>query len=305
MKEFVEINEVGLRDGIQNQPIPVTTENKIALAKQLINSGIKHLEVTSFVHPKAVPQMADAGELVTQLLPLQQNQNPPSFTALIPNIKGFARAKEAGIKKVALVLATTDTFNKKNINMSLEQAFSTCLEVIREANAANISVRTYLACACACPYEGKTPLATTINFANELINAGSDEISIADTIGAGNPLQIKQILTPLLTEHSPSKFNLHLHDTQGQALAMAWAGLEAGIRKFDSSIGGMGGCPFAPGATGNLATEDLVHMLHEMGFETGIEWDKLLAAINLASAITAKDLGGKILPWALSSRARN
>ena len=305
MNEFVEINEVGLRDGIQNQPIPVSTENKITLAKQLINSGIEHLEVTSFVHPKAVPQMADATELVAQLLPLQQNQNPPNFTALVPNVKGFVRAKKAGIKKVALVLATTDTFNKKNINMSLEQAFSTCLEVIREANAANISVRTYLACACACPYEGKTPLATTINFANELINAGSDEISIADTIGAGNPLQIKQILTPLLTEHSTNKFNLHLHDTRGQALAMAWAGLDVGIRKFDSSIGGMGGCPFAPGATGNLATEDLVHMLHEMGFETGIEWDKLLEAINLASTMTKRDLGGKILPWALSSSTQN
>lgn len=295
MTEFVVVNEVGLRDGLQNQPKPISTSDKLLLADALFDAGIKHFEVTSFVHPKAVPQMADATEVFSAIN--TKSKKGTELSVLVPNVKGYVRAKESGAKSVGLVLASTDTFNKRNINMSLQQALDTCLQVIKLAKEDDIFVRTYVAGACACPYEGETPVATVHKLTAELISAGCDEISIADTIGAGGPQQIKNILTDLVSEYGAQTFNLHLHDTRGQANAMAWAGLELGIRKFDASIGGLGGCPFAPGASGNLATEDLVYLLHQSGFQTGIAWENLIDAIEVAAKITQRPLGGKIIPW--------
>jgi len=299
MGERVLITEVGLRDGLQNQPIPVSTADKLALAAALIKAGVQQLEAVSFVHPKAVPQMADAVEVLAGL-PTPEGL---SVTALVPNMKGYERARDNGVKQVGVVISTTDTFNLRNINMTVTQAMETCLSVIRQARQDGVTVRAYVSGALACPYEGTTPVDVVHQLAEQLINGGAHEISIADTIGAGNPKQIKDILRPLISHYGADLFNLHLHDTRGMALAMAWAGIECGVRKFDSSVGGLGGCPFAPGASGNVATEDLVYMLEASGFNTGIELEALKEAVIIAERATQKTLGGRIFTWMRSQEA--
>lgn len=300
MAEQIIINEVGLRDGLQNQARLVPTAGKLALAQSLIQAGLRHLETASFVHPRLVPQMADAAE-VTAGLP----QDPRlHYMALVPNLKGYERARAAGYRKVAVVLATTDTFNRRNLNMSRAQVEAVCREVMAQARADGVAVRAYLSGALACPYEGKTPVSLVHEMSDRLLSDGAAELSISDTIGAGNPAQIKAILQPLVATHGAAVFNLHLHDTRGQALAMAWAGVECGIRNFDASIGGLGGCPFAPGASGNVATEDLVYLLSEAGFDTGIDWRALEAPVRLAEELTGQRLGGRILQWQRSQTER-
>jgi hydroxymethylglutaryl-CoA lyase len=300
MKETVIINEVGLRDGLQNQSRFVPTQGKLALAEALIAAGVRYIEAASFVHPKAVPQMADALE-VTQGLPHRAGLH---YMALVPNLKGYERARAAGYTKIAVVVATTETFNRKNIKMSKLEAENACREVIAAARADGIVSRAYISGALACPYDGPVPVSVTHQLAEHMIHAGAEEISISDTIGAGNPRQIEQILMPLVQAFGPERFNLHLHDTRGQALAMAWAGIECGIRNFDASIGGLGGCPFAPGASGNVATEDLVYMLSEAGYDTGINWQDLRPAVQLAEELTGQQLGGRILQWVRSQELR-
>ncbi|WP_317931971.1 hydroxymethylglutaryl-CoA lyase [Halioxenophilus sp. WMMB6] len=285
------INEVGLRDGLQNQSCPITTDDKQRLFSSLWNSGLRNFEVTSFVHPKAVPQMADA-EAVMQFLP---DADDAEFTVLVPNRRGYERAVAAGAKAVAVVLTATDTFNRRNIQMSLEQATAVCREIIDAAGGDNIYVRAYVSAACGCPYEG--PVSSERVFSLVDAVAQADEISIADTIGCGGPRQISELMTPLVAEYGCEKFNLHLHDTRGLAVANAWAGLQAGVRRFDASIGGLGGCPFAPGAAGNLATEDLVVLLHQCGYSTGIDLEKLLQAIVVAEEIVGHPLGGRSRKW--------
>lgn len=300
MKERIHITEVGLRDGLQNQPQLVSTSDKLRLATALMDAGIRQLEAVSFVHPKAVPQMADAAE-VTAGLPQRADMD---YMALVPNLKGYERAKAAGYKNVAVVVASTDTFNLRNIKMSRAEAEASCHEVIRQARADGMAVRAYISGALACPYEGKTPVHIVHELCASMIAAGATDIAISDTIGAGNPKQVGAILRPLVREHGADIFSLHLHDTRGTALVNAWAGIECGLRHFDASIGGLGGCPFAPGATGNVATEDLVYLLHEAGFDTGIDLEKLYTAVAIAEAITAQTLGGKILQWRRSQERR-
>ncbi len=300
MPEQIIINEVGLRDGLQNQARLVSTAGKLALAQSLIDAGLRYLETASFVHPKLVPQMADAAEL-TAALPAQAGLH---YMALVPNLKGYERARAAGYRKVSVVLATTDTFNQRNLNMSRAQAEAVCREVMVQAGADGVAVRAYLSGARACPFEGKTAVSLAQQISDRLLSYGAAEVSISDTIGAGNPAQIKAILQPLVAAHGAAAFNLHLHDTRGQALAMAWAGVECGIRNFDASIGGLGGCPFAPGASGNVATEDLVYMLSEAGFDTGIDWRALEAPVRLAEELTGQPLGGRILQWQRSQALR-
>lgn len=300
MRETVLINEVGLRDGLQNQPNPVTTQSKLSMAAALLEAGVTQLEAVSFVHPKAVPQMADAVEVLAGL----PQRDDVQVSALVPNMKGYERAREHGIKSVAVVLSSTDTFNLRNLNMTLAQTKEVCQQVIAQAKADSMQVRAYVSGACACPYDGKTPVGVVHQLAAELIEFGADEISIGDTIGAGNPQQINDILGPLVQQFGSGRFNLHLHDTRGQALAMAWAGITQGVRRFDSSIGGLGGCPFAPGASGNVATEDLVYMLEQAGFDTGIQIEKLQNAVSAAELATGQQLGGRILQWMKSQAIR-
>ena len=299
MTEAVLITEVGLRDGLQNQATLVATADKLALAEALIEAGVRQLEAVSFVHPKLVPQMADATEVLAGL-PKREGLD---VTALVPNMKGYERARENGLRQLAIVVSSTDTFNLRNINMTLEQAMQNCLDIISQARRDDIRVRAYVSGACACPYEGYTPVAVVHEMADTLLAGGAHEVSIADTIGAGSPRQIEDILLPLVARHGAEVFNLHLHDTRGTALAMAWAGIGCGVRKFDSSIGGLGGCPFAPGASGNVATEDLVHLLESSGFDTGIRWQALEEAVNIAERVTGQALGGRIITWARSQRA--
>jgi hydroxymethylglutaryl-CoA lyase len=304
MNDLVRVTEVGLRDGLQNQPHPVSTAGKLELANALIRAGVRHIEAVSFVHPKAVPQMADAAEVTAGLPFFGGGDKGIDYMALVPNLKGYERARAAGYQKVAVVLATTDTFNQRNLRMSRDEAEAACREVMAQARADGVYVRAYLSGACACPYDGLTPVSVVHELSERLLTAGANEVAISDTVGAGNPRQIRDILDPLVRAHGATPFNLHLHDTRGMALAMVWAGLEAGVRHFDASIGGLGGCPFAPGASGNLATEDLVYLLHGAGFSTGIDLDHLYDAVAVAEAITQQTLGGHYSRWRRSQERR-
>lgn len=300
MREYVRITEVGLRDGLQNQAHMVSSADKLRLGFALMDAGIRHLETVSFVHPKAVPQMADAAE-VTAGLPARADMD---YMALVPNLKGYERAKAAGYRNVAVVLASTDAFNLRNLKMTLAETEATCLDVIAHAKTDGIAVRAYISGAFSCPYDGKTPVSVVHRLSEKMMAAGATDIAISDTIGAGNPQQVKDILKPLIADHGSPVFSLHLHDTRGTALANTWAGIECGVRHFDASIGGLGGCPFAPGATGNVATEDVVHLLHEAGFNTGLDLDSLYAAVSVAEAVTNQTLGGRYTQWRRSQERR-
>lgn len=293
MGESVIINEVGLRDGLQNQPNPVATADKVRLAQALVDAGVRHIEPVSFVHPRAVPRMADADELTREL-----PESPDiAYTALVPNLKGYERARDSGYSTVALVLSTTETFNQRNLNMSLDDALASCRAIVQQANQDGLNTRTYISGAFACPYDGPIDVGTTLQLAHEMLAAGSSEVAIADTIGGGNPQQMKDIMQPLLRSYGAERFFVHLHDTRGLAAAMAWEAANLGVRRFDASVGGLGGCPFAPGATGNMATEDLVYMLEACGFETGISIQKLRDAVRIAEEITDGRWGGRIRDW--------
>lgn len=302
MKEKIYINEVGLRDGLQNQPKIVSTKDKTKLLHALINAGITHFEPVSFVHPKLVPAMADAAQF-TQQLP--QNEKL-SYTALVPNLKGYELAKQAGYKKIAVVISTTDSFNQRNLNMTLEQAIDSTKRILAAANQDNIPIRTYLSGALDCPYEGYIKPDTTLKLADAMLAAGSAEIAIADTTGGGHPNQLKQLLSSLLQQVKTHRLSLHLHDTRGMAATLAWIGCELGIRHFDASIGGLGGCPFAPGATGNVATEDLAYLFESAGLDTGIDIPKLKEPVTIAREATQNtNLGGNIIRYIESREKAN
>lgn len=299
MNDNAIINEVGLRDGLQNQPVTVDTGTKARLAQALVEAGVRYLEPVSFVSPKAVPQMADAAAL-TPLLPTGDGLH---YTALVPNLKGYQRARDAGYPTVALVLSTTDSFNQRNLNMSLEQAAQSCEAILAAARAEGIATRTYISGAFACPYDGPVPVSLSQTLAARMFEAGSNEVAIADTIGGGNPRQMEQIMAPLIRDFGADRFYVHLHDTRGLAAAMAWAAADLGVRRFDASLGGLGGCPFAPGATGNVATEDLVYLLESCGLHTGIDIQGLREAVRIAAEATQRPLGGRILGWLNSQDA--
>jgi len=298
--EGVTVCEVGLRDGLQNQPNHVATDDKLALIDALVEAGVRAFEVTSFVSPKRVPQLADA-EVLYGRLPAADRVD---YMALVPNEKGYERAVAAGARRVAVVLAATDTLNRKNIGMSLEETVAACEAVIARGRTDDVGVRAYVSAACGCPYEGAVAPEAVMGLVARMLDAGADEVAIADTIGAGNPRQVAELFEALVQKEGPEVFAAHFHDTRGMGLALAWAALEAGIRKFDSSIGGLGGCPFAPGASGNLATEDLVFMLNETGYLTGIDMAGLRTAVDIAGRITGVPVGGKIVPWYDSGRMR-
>ena len=293
-KEHIYITDVAPRDGLQNQDIYVNTQDKFILIQKLVEAGIKSIEVSSFVSPKAVPMMGDAAELVPEVLKTFPDIRS---SALIPNMKGFEKAYTAGIREVALVLCATETMNQKNINMSLDQAIQSSLELINEARKLQVKTRAYISVAFDCPFEGETPLERVINLSRQMYDAGADQIIIADTIGSAAPAQVKQRIDEILKYIPQSQTVIHLHDTRGMAVANAWAALESGIRWFDASVGGIGGCPFAPGAAGNMATEDLVLMAEQGGYETGISLPKLLNAVDHAQIALNKALGGRSMKW--------
>jgi hydroxymethylglutaryl-CoA lyase len=293
MPDRILVNEVGPRDGLQNQPIHVPLEDKLELIEALVAAGIRSIEATSFVSPKAVPQMADAD----QLFPRLPSPDRVRYSALVPNARGLDRALAAGVREVAVVLSATETMNRRNINMSLEEARRACTEVIAAAAARGARTRAYVAVAFTCPFEGPVARSHVVDLAHAMFDGGADEVVIADTIGAASPREVQDLLGESVTAFGADRLAAHLHDTRGFALANAWAALSVGIRRFDASIGGLGGCPFAPGAAGNLATEDLVVLADQCGFDTGISVPRLRAAVAIAERVTQRALGGRTTAW--------
>ncbi len=290
--EKVIINDVGPRDGLQNDAADVSPVDRARLVRALVGAGVAAVEVASFVSPKAVPKMAGADRVVAEL-----DLDSADFSALIPNRKGYELASAAGVRSIAVVLSATETMNKKNINMDLETTIRVCEEIVGQACADGVTPRAYVSVAVECPYEGLVPESRVEVLAGRMFDAGAKEVIIADTIGAANPAQIKSLFTRLTGAFGASTLSAHFHDTRALALANAWQALECGIRKFDASIGGLGGCPFAPGAAGNLATEDLALLLEQSGFATGIDLVKLLEVVEFAHGLVGHELGGRSLAW--------
>lgn len=300
-REVIHITDVAPRDGLQNQAIHLATADKLRLIELLVDAGLRSIEVASFVSPKAVPQMADAADLLPQV----QARFPALRTSvLVPNLKGLERAHAAGAQEIAVVLSASETMNRRNINMGLDQATEVSEHTLAAARALGLRTRAYVAVAFDCPFEGETPLDAVLRLAARMHTA-ADEIVIADTIGSASPGQVKQRFAALRGVVPIERLAVHLHDTRGMGVANAWAALEAGVRRFDASVGGIGGCPFAPGAAGNVATEDLVLMAERSGFATGIALPGLLTAVDFAQAQLRRPLGGRAITWLRRERDRD
>jgi len=286
----VSIYEVSPRDGLQNEATPISTADKKRLIDALIAAGLRRIELTSFVSTRWVPQLADADELV------QEMGHPPgvTFSALCPNTKGLERAREAGLSEVAVFMSASETHNMKNTNKTIARSLDVFQEVVPLAVQQGMQVRAYVSTVWGCPYEGDVPLERSLELARELIKMGCYQVSLGDTIGVGTPLQTRRIGERFLSEFKPDQLALHLHDTRGTALANALVGLDLGFVHFDSAVAGIGGCPYAPGAAGNLATEDLVYMLQGMDVETGIDLPALIEAGTIAEQMLGRKLPGKV-----------
>jgi len=285
----VLINEVGPRDGLQNIEAVLTISERFELIRSIEKSGIQLLEIGSFVNPKAVPAMSGTDKLFKKL------DNRSNYSVLIPNTKGFDIAVDNNVEEICLVLCVTDSMNRKNINKSVSESILEFNEIIKKARIKNIRTKCYISVAFHCPYEGKVDLGYVTDLTNQIVDFGIDEIVIADTIGKANPLEVK-LLFKELVKHSPtSLFSAHFHDTKALGLANVFASLDQGINKFDACVGGLGGCPFAPGSSGNLPTEDLVSLLEMMNIDTGIDLDSLIKTREMASKMTSLDLKGRIV----------
>jgi hydroxymethylglutaryl-CoA lyase len=286
----VSVYEVSPRDGLQNEATPIPLQGKKRLIEALVDAGLKRIELTSFVSPRWVPQLADAEQLVRELRP------PPgvTFSALCPNAKGFERAKDAGLDEIAVFMSASETHNRKNTNKSIAQSLQVFAEVVPPALEAKMRVRAYVSTVWGCPYEGEVDPRRALEITHRLLELGCYQVSLGDTIGVGTPLQTRRILALFCQEIPAAQLALHLHDTRGTALVNALVGMEMGIRDLDASIAGVGGCPYAPGAAGNLATEDVVYMLHGMGVETGVDLEKLIEAGKVAESVLGRALPGKV-----------
>jgi len=274
MDRFIHLVEVGPRDGLQNLTNLVPLPLKVQLIENLQASGLRQIEVTSFVSPKKVPQMSDHFELFTRL-PKSFRKN---YIVLVPNRFGLERAIACGVEHIAVFAAATESFSRNNIGCSIKESLQNYQSVISLANAQKMQVRGYVSCVLGCPYEGKVPIKKVVEVAQKLWNAGCSQISLGDTIGVGTPTQAREMILAVAQEVPIKNLALHFHDTYGQALANIVAGLECGVNTIDSSVAGLGGCPYAPGASGNVATEEVVYLLHGMGYQTGVNLDKLIEA---------------------------
>jgi hydroxymethylglutaryl-CoA lyase len=299
MAEPVLVNDVGPRDGLQNQTRVLGPAQRLQLIEALVAAGLRHIEFGAFVSPKAVPAMAGTDTLAAQL-----PAGEICFTALVPNRRGYDLARAAGVRSMALVVAASDTMNQKNIRMDTAAAMAVCTEVLAQGRADGTAVQAYVATAWECPFEGPTDPGRVAQLTARLLDAGAHQVVIADTIGAAHPGQVRTLMQRLVRESGAGHLACHFHDTRAMGLANAFAALDAGIRRFDASIGGLGGCPFAPGASGNIATEDLVMMLALMGFDTGIDLERLLDAARLAGELTGAASGGRASAWLSRNTAR-
>ena len=274
---MIRLVEVGPRDGLQNEKSILDTNDKFSFIKALAESGLKSIEVTSFVKAPAIPQMADATELFTKVKNELSGQGI-SFPCLVPNLKGYETAKSLGVKEIALFTATSDSFTKKNINATVDESFDRMKEVAQEAKKDNVLVRGYVSTAFGCPYEGTMDVKKLISVTKRLFELGVYEVSVGDTIGVAVPMQVRSYIRALKSEFPVGKLAMHFHDTRGIALTNIYASLEEEITTFDSSAGGLGGCPYAKGATGNVATEDVWYLLNSLGLDTGVDIHKLAEA---------------------------
>ncbi|MFC7320572.1 hydroxymethylglutaryl-CoA lyase [Halobacillus campisalis] len=284
--EFVTVKEVGPRDGLQNESSHIPTNVKIEWINLLSEAGFISIEISSFVHPKWIPQLKDAKEVATAI----RRNDQITYAALVPNKKGLEAAIETNVDEVAVFISASESHNQNNINKSIEQTYPVLREVVEEAKYHQKRVRGYLSTAFGCPYEGDVPIQQVIDVAARLLDMGIDEISFGDTIGVANPKQVDDMLTKIKQELDMERVAMHFHNTHGMALANVLVSLEHGVTTFDSSLGGLGGCPYAKGASGNLATDDLVHMLHQMGIETGIQEDRMREAASYIQEALGKPL---------------
>ena len=286
----VRIVEVGPRDGLQNEKQIVPVADKRRLIEGLAQCGLQTVEATSFVSPKWIPQLADAEELLGQL----QRQPGVSYPVLVPNLKGYERATACQVDEIAVFIAASDAFNQRNINATTAEAFERIEPVLARALADGVRVRSYVSTALGCPYQGEVPLADVVRVSKALHDMGCYEVSLGDTIGIGTPGKARAMLEAVAVEVPMDALAVHFHDTRGQALANILACLEAGVRVVDSSVSGTGGCPYAKGASGNVASEDVVYMLHGMGMQTGVDLDALIATGNWLSTLLGHDTASKV-----------
>ncbi|MCB9745644.1 MAG: hydroxymethylglutaryl-CoA lyase [Alphaproteobacteria bacterium] len=285
--EKVKVYEVAPRDGLQNEQEVLPTEHKVEFIRRLIAAGYSDIEVSSFVRPRWIPQLADASDVVAAL----PRDTDVTFWALVPNRRGLERAMDAGMGAVATFMSASETHNLKNVNRTRRESLAGLREVIGLATAEGMRVRAYISTVFGCPYEGHVPAERTLELAGELLEAGAEQLSLGDTTGMGNPRQVIEVLSKLVDAGVPlDRIALHMHDTRGTALANILAGLQFGVRTFDASVAGLGGCPYAPGAAGNAASEDLIYMLESMGYDTGLDLD----AVSDAGVFIEEALGRKL-----------
>lgn len=274
----VTIVEVGPRDGLQNEGKQVPTDIKLELIRRLADAGHSHIEATSFVSPKWIPQMADAADVMAGIKSIESAHHKIGFSVLTPNLRGFDNALAAGATEIEIFGAASETFSHKNINCSIEESLTKFREVVEAAKANNIKIRGSVSCSLGCPYEGDIAIDKVVEVTKALYVMGCYEVAISDTIGVGTPEKVKAVIEAVKQAIPIEALAVHFHDTYGQALANIYAALECGIATIDSSVAGLGGCPYAKGASGNVATDDVVYMLNGMGIETGIDLDKLVDA---------------------------
>ena len=286
----VRIVEVGARDGLQNEKTLLPAEVKIALIDRLSSTGLKTIEATSFVSPKWVPQLADAAEVFRAI----RKVPGVSYPVLVPNLQGYARAREVGAGEIAIFTAASEAFNRKNINASIDESIERFIPVMEQALADGVPVRGYVSTVLGCPYQGEVPVSDVVRVAKRMFELGCHEISLGDTIGVGTPAKARAMLHAVAQEVPMAALAVHFHDTYGQALANILACLEEGVRVVDSSVSGTGGCPYAKGATGNVASEDVVYMLQGMGMDTGVDLDLLVATGAWLAGQLHKDTASRV-----------
>ncbi|MBM3778602.1 MAG: hydroxymethylglutaryl-CoA lyase [Acidimicrobiia bacterium] len=299
-RSTVRVMEVGPRDGLQNEAARVSTEEKVAFVDALSAAGHRAIEVSAFVSPKWVPQMADAADVFSGI----RRRKGTTYSALVPNLKGLERALAAQVDEVAIIAHASETFSRRNLNQGIEESLAGYLPVCDRAREAGLRVRGYVSNAFGCPFEGEVSPAKVLEVAGRMIDMGAYEVAISDTTGVGHPGQVDAVLAALTARLPVDRLALHFHDTRGTALANVLAGLLAGVRTFDASAGGLGGCPFAPAATGNLATEDLLFMLDGLGIQTGVSLDGVMAASRAIEPRLGHPLPSRVVQARVTSASR-
>jgi hydroxymethylglutaryl-CoA lyase len=296
----VRIYEVGPRDGLQNEARLIPTEDKLAFIDALSATGLSAIEITSFVNPRWIPQLADAAEVARRIV----RRPGVVYSALVPNRQGLDAAIAAGMKEVAVFMSASETHNKKNVNKTIAATLEAFRDTVPPALEAGLKVRAYVSTVYGCPYEGAVDPQRAVDLCRELRALGCYQISLGDTIGVANPRQVRDVLARVFAEIPVPDVAVHFHDTRGTALANILVSVEMGVTTVDSALGGLGGCPYAPGASGNVATEDVIYMLEGMGMRTGVDMDKLVAASQLASTLVGHEMPSKFYRAYMGARGR-